>query len=35
MAKLEDYCLNITDGEHGSVVDDNNGEYYLLSNKKI
>ena len=35
MAKLEDYCLNITDGEHGSVVDDNNGEYYLLSNKNM
>ncbi|MDY2829982.1 MAG: restriction endonuclease subunit S [Alphaproteobacteria bacterium] len=35
MAKLEEYCLNITDGEHGSVIDDNNGKYYLLSNKNM
>ena len=33
--KLGDYCLNITDGEHGTVVDDTNGDYYLLSNKNI
>ena len=33
--KLGDYCLNITDGEHGTVVDDIKGEYYLLSNKNI
>lgn len=35
MPKLLNYCLNITDGEHGSVVDDINGKYYLLSNKNI
>ena len=35
MTKLEEYCLNITDGEHGSVIDDNNGKYYLLSNKNM
>ena len=35
MDKLENYCLNITDGEHGSVTDDNNGKYYLLSNKNM
>lgn len=33
--KLSDYCINITDGEHGSVIDAPNGEYYLLSNKNI
>lgn len=32
---LADYCINITDGEHGTVIDDPNGEYYLLSNKNI
>lgn len=35
MDKLENYCLNITDGEHGTVIDDNNGKYYLLSNKNM
>ena len=35
MARLKDFCLNITDGEHGSVIDDNNGKYYLLSNKNM
>ena len=35
MSKLIDYCLNITDGEHGTVIDDPNGDYYLLSNKNI
>ncbi len=35
MDKLENYCLNITDGEHGSVIDDINGKYYLLSNKNM
>lgn len=35
MPKLLNYCLNITDGEHGSVVNDINGKYYLLSNKNI
>lgn len=35
MNKLKDYCINITDGEHGSVQDDENGTYYLLSNKNI
>ena len=31
---LKNICLNITDGEHGSVKDDKNGNYYYLSNKK-
>ena len=35
MPKLQEYCLNITDGEHGSVIDDNSGNYYLLSNKNM
>ncbi|WP_049945270.1 restriction endonuclease subunit S [Butyrivibrio sp. AC2005] len=35
MSRLIDYCLNITDGEHGTVTDDPCGEYYLLSNKNI
>lgn len=35
MNDLKNYCLNITDGEHGSVIDDNNGDCYLLSNKNI
>lgn len=35
MSKLDNYCLNITDGEHGTVLDDNNGEFFLLSNKNI
>ena len=33
--KLKNLSLHITDGEHGSVIDDPNGEYYLLSNKNI
>ena len=33
--KLEECCLHITDGEHGSVNDDLQGDYYLLSNKNI
>ena len=33
--KLGDLSVNITDGEHGSVVDDPCGEYFLLSNKNI
>ncbi|MGB3947829.1 MAG: restriction endonuclease subunit S [Bacteroidia bacterium] len=32
---LKNLTLNITDGEHGSVIDDENGKYYLLSNKNI
>ena len=35
MNRLKDYCINITDGEHGSVKDNQNGAYYLLSNKNI
>ena len=35
MAKLKDYCLHITDGEHGTVENDSRGEYFLLSNKNI
>lgn len=33
--KLEECCLHITDGEHGSVNDDLQCDYYLLSNKNI
>ena len=32
---LKDVCLNITDGEHGSIKDDKAGNYYYLSNKNI
>ena len=35
MSKLNDYCTKITDGEHGTVKDDPNGNYFLLSNKNI
>jgi len=33
--KLKDLTLNITDGEHGTVKNSNNSNYYLLSNKNI
>jgi type I restriction enzyme S subunit len=33
--KLKELALNITDGEHGSVIDDPNGKHFLLSNKNI
>ena len=33
--KLDNLCLNITDGEHASVIDDPAGKYFLLSNKNI
>lgn len=33
--KLSELTLNITDGEHGSVIDDPEGSFYLLSNKNI
>ena len=32
---LNNLCLNITDGEHGTIQNDNNGRYFLLSNKNI
>lgn len=32
---LKDVCLKITDGEHNTVIDDINGEYFLLSSKNI
>ena len=35
MSKLKNYCLNITDGEHGSIIDDPDGEYYFLNNNNI
>lgn len=34
-AALRQLTLNITDGEHASVTDDPNGDYFLLSNKNI
>lgn len=33
--KLIDLTTRITDGEHGTVIDDPSGKYYLLSNKNI
>ncbi len=33
--KLSEVSLNVTDGEHGTVKDDNNGNYFLLSCKNI
>ena len=33
--KLGEIAKNITDGEHGTVIDDITGAYYLLSNKNI
>ena len=33
--KLSKISLNVTDGEHGTIKDDNNGKYYLLSCKNI
>lgn len=35
MSKLKDYCLNITDGEHGTIPEDKSGDYYLLNNNNI
>lgn len=35
MSKLEDFCINITDGEHGTVKDVQASEFFLLSNKNI
>jgi len=35
MHKLKNLCTLITDGEHGSVKDDPNGNCFLLSNKNI
>lgn len=35
MNKLKEYCINITDGEHGSVKEDLSGEYYFLNNNNI
>lgn len=38
MSKLGDFCINITDGEHGTVKDIQDIQdrrYYLLSNKNI
>lgn len=35
MSKLMDLCFNITDGEHGTVIDDPKGNFFLLSNKNI
>ena len=32
---LKNLTANITDGEHASVIDDPEGNYYLLSNKNI
>ena len=32
---INDLSANVTDGEHASVKDDENGAYFLLSNKNI
>lgn len=33
--KIGELCHNVTDGEHGTVINDENGDFYLLSNKNI
>lgn len=33
--KLSEICLNITDGTHSSIKDDNDGNFFLLSCKNI
>ena len=33
--KIGSLCHNVTDGEHGTVINEENGDYYLLSNKNI
>ena len=35
MSKLSEFCIKITDGEHGSVKDDENGSYFFLNNNNI
>ena len=35
MNKLMEFCLNITDGEHGSVTDVTDSKYYFLNNNNI
>ena len=35
MSKLQDFCLQITDGEHRSCEEDINGRYYMLNNQNI
>lgn len=35
MSKLIDYCLNITDGEHGTIERAGGSDYYLLSAKNL
>lgn len=32
---LKHVCLNITDGEHNTVINDNSGNHFLLSSKNI
>ena len=33
--KIGSLSVNVTDGEHGSVINDIEGNFYLLSNKNI
>ena len=35
MSKLKEYCIKITDGEHGSIKDDPDGAYFFLNNNNI
>lgn len=35
MSKLIDFCINITDGEHNTVLKDKNTGYYLLANENL
>lgn len=35
MSKLQDFCLNITDGEHRSCAEYKDGPYYMLNNQNI
>lgn len=33
--KLNDICINITDGTHSTVIDDETGSFFLLSCKNV
>ena len=35
MSKLIDFCINITDGEHNTVLKDKDTGYYLLANENL
>lgn len=35
MSRLIDFCINITDGEHNTVLNDKGTGYYLLANENL